>query len=113
MLIQVNTDHNVDTDADGVRRIEDQVASALTRFEGDLTRVEVHLGDESAGRETADDIRCVLEARPTGLDPVVVSHHAASEDEALGGAVDKLEALLTRLFERRSDRRGRDTIRGH
>ena len=81
-------------------------------FDRDLTRIEIHLRDESAGRETPDDIRCLLEARPNGLDPVVVSHHATTVTEALDGATDKLEDLLTRTFDRRTDNRGRDTIRG-
>ena len=113
MEILVNTDHNIDCDADEVSRIQADVQSGFARFGHDVTRIEVHLRDESAGRETGDDIRCLLEARPSGQDPVVVTHHAATVTEALAGASDKLEELLTSTFERRSDKRGRDTIRGH
>ena len=112
MEILVNTDSNIDCDADEVSRIEADVQSAFGRFGQKLTRIEVHLRDESAGRETGDDIRCLLEARPSGQDPVVVTHHAASPAEALGGASDKLEARLTSIFDKRDDRRDRDTIRG-
>lgn len=113
MLVLVNTDSNVHSDVDEIRRIEAEVESTLGRFEDDLTRVEVHLRDEAAGREAGDDIRCLLEARPTGLDPVVVTHHAPSVLEAVGGATGKLESLLTSRLDRRADQRGRDTIRGH
>ena len=113
MKVIVNTDRNIKTTADKERRIEDELTSALARFAGDVTRVEVHLSDESAGRSTSDDIHCLLEARPAGLDPVTASHHAMTEAEALGGATDKLEALLTRKFDRRADKDLRDTIRGH
>ncbi len=112
MLVLVNTDNNIDSDADRVGRIEAEVQSALERFDGDLTRVEVHLRDESAGRDTVDDIRCLLEARPTGLNPVVVTHNAGSVADAVGGATHKLEALLTSALDRRDDMRGRETIRG-
>lgn len=112
MLVLVNTDSNVDLDAGQIERIEADLESALGRFDQDLSRIEVHLRDESAGRETVDDIRCLLEARPSGLDPVVVTHHAASAAEALGGATDKLDALLASKLDRRSDHRVRDTIRG-
>lgn len=112
MKILVNTDRNIHTTADKDRRIEDDLTVALERFAGDLTRVEVHLSDESAGRSTGDDIQCRLEARPAGQDPVTVSHQAMTESEALGGATDKLEALLTHKFDRLADKDRRDTIRG-
>ena len=113
MKVIVNTDRNIHADADKGRRIEDDLANALDRFAADLTRVEVHLSDESAGRSTGDDIHCLLEARPAGQDPVTVSHQAPTEAEALGGATDKLEALLTHKFDRLTDKDRRDTIRGH
>ncbi|WP_372730155.1 hypothetical protein [Nocardioides sp.] len=114
MDILVNTDSNVDCDAEEVRRIEADLRSTFDRFDHRVTRIEVHLSDESAGRETRDDTRCLLEARPSGMDPVVVRHHATGVDEALSGATDKLMSLLTKAFDRRTDREhGRDTIRGH
>ncbi len=112
MDILVNTDTNIDLDAETVGRIQADLAAELDRFGRRLTRIEVHLRDESAGRETLDDIRCLMEARPAGQDPVVVTHHADSVDTALGGATAKLDALLTSFFDRRRATRGRDTIRG-
>lgn len=68
--------------------------------------------DESAANESVGDIRCLLEARPTGQDPVVVTHHAESVAAALGGATDKLDALLASKLDRRRENKGGDTIRG-
>ncbi|CAN5432312.1 HPF/RaiA family ribosome-associated protein [soil metagenome] len=113
MKIQVHTDHNVTGSADLDEQTEADVASALSRFESRLTRVEVHLGNESAGRSTGDDFRCLMEARPAGMQPVVVTHDAATVPEALHGATDKLEALLTSTFERLEGQGSRETIRGH
>lgn len=113
MRVFVQTDRNIHADASEQRRIEDDLADALERFTEDLTRVEVHLSDESAGRSTDEDIHCLLEARPARQDPVTVSHQAATLSEALGGATHKLEALLTHKFARLTEKDRRDTIRGH
>ncbi len=111
MKVQINTDHNVDGNEGFTERTEADVADALARFEDRLTRVEVHLADESAGRPTGDDVRCRIEARPAGMDPVVVTHHAPTPDEAVHGATDKLRSLLTSTFERREGKETRETIR--
>ncbi len=112
MKIQVNTDKNIDGGADLTGQATADLASALARFEHRLTRVEVHLRNESAGRTTGEDLRCLIEARPAGLDPVAVTHHAATLPDAVRGASDKLEALLSGLFEQRESQASRDTIRG-
>ncbi len=111
MQVFVHTDRNIHTDAALEQRLGDGVASALDRFTDDLTRVEVHLSDESAGRSTEDDITCLLEARPARQDPVTVTHQATTVQEALTGATDKLETLLTRKFDRLHEKDRRDTIR--
>lgn len=113
MELFVHTDRNIYTDATEERRIEEGLANALERFAEELTRVEVHLSDESAGRSTGDDIHCLLEARPARQDPVTVSHQAATPGEALEGATHKLEALLSHKFERLTEKDRRDTIRRH
>lgn len=48
-----------------------------------VQRIEVHLADESAGRATEDDIRCLLTADLEGQSPVAASHHADSVDQAV------------------------------
>ncbi len=111
MQIEVTTDRNVEGSDELIHRIEANVDSALARFRDRLTRVEVHLGDENAAKSGADDKRCMLEARPAGQKPVAVTNHAASLDEACGGALQKLENLLESRFGRLDDRKGRATIR--
>ncbi len=112
MKIQVNTDKNVDGSEAFNEHTEAHLRSALARFEDHLTRIEVHFRNESAGRSTGDDFRCLIEARPAGMDPVSVDHHAASLGDVLHGATDKLEALLSSKFERLEGKEMRDTIRG-
>lgn len=111
MQIQVNTDSNVEEHEDLVRLVESEVNSALSRFSDRLTRVEVHLGDESAGRSSADDMRCTMEARPARQQPVAVTHHADSLSEAYRGAAHKLAALLEKKFSRLDNRKGGASIR--
>lgn len=112
MQIQINTDHNIAGTEAFSEKTEADLRTALTRFEKRLTRVEVHLGNESAGRSTGDDFRCLIEARPAGMDPVVVTQHAATLHEALHDATDTLEGLLTGKFERLEGQETRETIRG-
>jgi ribosome-associated translation inhibitor RaiA len=111
MQIQVHTDRNVDVSDGMVQRIEAELESALSRFSDQITRVEVHLGDESAGRSGGTDKRCMLEARPAGQQPVVVTHHAASVGEACSGAVRKLETLLEGKSGRANNHKGGESIR--
>lgn len=111
MKIQVQTDNTVDVTDALVQRIEDELAAGLSRFSDQITRVEVHIGDENGGKSGGADKRCMLEARPAGQPPVTVTHHAASVDEACRGAVHKLKALLDSKYGRSDHRKGGDSIR--
>ncbi len=72
-----------------------------------MTRVEVHFRDDNASKSNGDDKRCVLEARPAGMQPVVVEEVAATVDEALDNAVEKMASLLNSTFEKLHDPKGR------
>jgi len=111
--IQINTDGNVDGNDGLVRRAEAEIASVLERFAEQITRVEVHLSDENAGRGGPDDKRCILEARPARQSPVAVTNHAATIEEAYAGAAHKLASLLNSRFGRLNETKGGATIRHH
>lgn len=104
MLIQVNTDNNVDSGERLTKLVEDGIEMALGPQAMRITRVDVHFSDESAGRATEADMKCMIEARPAGRDPVVVTDHASTTEEAFNGAVDKMQHLLGSLFGRLDDR---------
>lgn len=112
MEIHLHTDHNIQGREALAAEVTERVESRLERFADRLTRVEVHLGDESAGRSSGADIRCMLEARPAGADPVAVTSHAPTVDGAVGGAIGKLTRVLESQFGRRDHTKGSDTIRG-
>jgi ribosome-associated translation inhibitor RaiA len=105
MQIQINTDRNVEGHEQFAARVTGVVESALSRFSDRITRVEVHLSDENSGKSGQDDKRCMMEARLEGRQPTAVTHQAATLDQAVDGAADKLkrslESTLARLREHR------------
>ena len=111
MDIQVNTDGNVVADDALIRHVQEEVAAGLSRYSDQLTRLEVHLGDESSGRDTAGDKRCLLEARPSGQAPVTVTDHADTLEDALTGTIHKLQRLLETKFDRLGAREARGSVR--
>lgn len=91
MIIQVNTDHNIDGHREHAQQIEADVESCLERFGDQITRVEVHLSDENSDKKSGtEDKRCLLEARLAGLHPLAVSDQAETMDQAVDGAIEKL-----------------------
>lgn len=96
MKIQVNTDRNIEGDERLAEFVEDVVSGTLSRWEDQITRVEVHLGDVNAGKPGDDDKRCMIEARLAGRKPTAVTHHAGSVREAVAGAAEKIERVLER-----------------
>lgn len=113
MQIQVNTDNHIQGTEQLASQVESEVEDALRRFADRITRVEVHLSDVNSGAKSRPgDKRCVMEARPTGLQPIVVSHEASSLDQAVSGAADKLEKALSRTLDRLQDPRGRTSFGG-
>jgi hypothetical protein len=105
MQIQVNSDRSVDVDAAFSSFVDSTVSTSLSRFEGDVSRVEIHLSDVNSEKFGTHDKRCLMEARPTGQDPVVVTEQAATLDEAVRGATQKMVRLLTSRFGKRDVRR--------
>jgi hypothetical protein len=112
MKIQVNTDRNVEGSDALVVMVEAEVQTALEHFEDRLTRVEVHLGDESGEKDrSSPDKRCLLEVRPAGMQPVVVTNSADTLEEAVVGATRKMQSLLNSTFGRIDGREAEATIR--
>jgi hypothetical protein len=112
MKIQVNTDRNVDGSEAVVLWVEAEVESALERFEDRLTRVEVHLADESGEKDgSGADKRCLLEARPEGMQPVAVTDFSDTVEQAVIGATQKMQSLLNSTFGRVDGRDADATIR--
>jgi ribosome-associated translation inhibitor RaiA len=96
--IQVNTESGVQGSDALARRVETAVRGGLERFGAQITRIEVHLSDENSDKKfSTTDMRCLLEARLAGRPPVSVSDRAATLEQAVDGAVDKLRRSLASL----------------
>jgi len=101
MQVQINTDANIDGNETLRQHIDTVVTSALERFGDRITRVEVHLSDESSSAKSRkDDKRCLMEARLAGLRPIAVSHRTGDIRQAIDGAVEKLEKIVDRTLGR-------------
>jgi ribosomal subunit interface protein len=94
MLIQINSDNHI-TGTEGLSNfVETTVAETLKRFDEQITRVEVHLNDENSHKSGINDKRCMIEARLEGMQPIAVTAHGNTIQEALKGALNKLKSLL-------------------
>ncbi len=100
MQVQVNSDNSVAVDAALSNSVEESVNGALQRFAGRVTRVEVHLSDVNGAKGGKVDKQCLLEVRPSGRDPVVVTDQAATSELAVSGAAQKMKRLLESTFGR-------------
>lgn len=107
MKIQVNTDVHIDGTEALAAQVSATVEQALKRFSAHITRVEVHLSDENGGKSGQLDQRCMLEARLEGRQPVAVTDHAATLQQAVHGAAQKLAHLLDSRLGRLHDHRER------
>jgi ribosome-associated translation inhibitor RaiA len=94
MQIQVNSDSNIEGREKLAAHVRGVVQSALSRFSDRITRVEVHLSDQNADKSGQDDKRCMIEARLRGRQPTAVTHTAATLDQAIDGAADRIQRSI-------------------
>ena len=104
MFIQINTDNQVQSDADRDARIEEQVRQRLARFESRITDVEIHVSDVNG--QSGGDLRATLEARVNGVPPVAVAENGASVDRAILGAAKKAVRALDHQLGKLGDVKG-------
>lgn len=105
MQIQINTDKNIEGREKLAAWITTEIETRLARFSRHVTRIEVHLSDQSGVQKTAgSDKRCVIEARLEGRQPDAVSHDASTVEAACTGAIKKLHNLLESTLDQIQDR---------
>lgn len=114
MLILVNTDSNISGREAMAEEVQGVVTRALGHLSERVTRVEVHLSDEDGKKRGRDDVRCMMEARVEGRQPMAVTHHSTSLSEAVEGAASRLRRSLdTALGQVEHHRHARDSVRRH
>ena len=101
MQILINTDSNIEANADALAKWEGEIGGALERFDEWITRVEVHLTDQnSAAKGGDDDIKCLMEARPKNHQPVSIEVRAGNPHHAVSDATDTLEKRLATMLDK-------------
>lgn len=107
MQLKIRTDRTLNAHEEQVARFRIAIERALERFDDQVSRVDVHLSDENRNRNgQEDDKRCMIEADLGGRLLLVVSHHAPTLNQAVGGATDKISRLIEHRLGRRHDQVG-------
>ncbi len=101
MLIEFNTDKNIE----GGQKLADYFTQTLQedldRYDEMITRLVVHLGDENASKKGENDKRCLLEARIKNAQPVAVTDFADTIQKAVKGATEKLTVVLDKAHDKK------------
>jgi hypothetical protein len=102
MLIEVKTDDNVQ----GSERLSDEVKTlvktTLDRFGDRIRRVDVYLSDATGNKAGHDYKCCKIEARRDGREPIIVTHHETTMEQAIRGAVHSLKKSVESAFGKES-----------
>lgn len=112
MQIQINTTHAIEGKEDFLEWVNTEVSDQMSRFSNRISRIEVHFSDENGDKGGGLDIRCTMEARLEGREPMAVTHHAATVADALVGANAKLTKSLGRVLDKMSHRKGNTPMSG-
>jgi ribosome-associated translation inhibitor RaiA len=103
MTIQINTDKNLTVHESYSAKIHGLLSEELSRYSENITRLEVHLSDENGNKDGINDMRCMIEARLEGRQPIAVKEAANTVDQAINGAIEKLKSVLTSLLGKLSN----------
>ena len=103
MNIQFNTDSKIDGNEKLEAYINSSMVKALNRFKEHITRVEVHLSEEHAGKSGKEDIKCTIEARLENRTPIAVTDIDQSIEKAFSGATKKLKNALDTIYGKMKD----------
>lgn len=100
MKIQFNTDKTINGDERHRDYFTDLIAKELEQYQSHITRLEVHVTDQNGIKEGLDDIRCLIEARLEGRQPIAVSEQADTTELAVSGAIERLIIALDTILGR-------------
>lgn len=99
MIIQVNTDKNIEGSERFNEYVTSFIQSELDRYDT-ITRIEMHFSDENGSKNGHEDIKCLIEARLEGKQPIVVSSIGDTNEAAMNGAIDKLKNSLETILDK-------------
>jgi len=104
MQINVNTDRTIEKHQGLDEHVESVVQSSIGRFADHVNRVDVHLSNENSQKQIDGGNYCMMEARVSGYQPVVVKEHAVNLHQAIQNAGDKLKRALDSAIGRLNDK---------
>lgn len=94
MHIEINTSNFTYSDS-LESHVYESIDRTFGRYADHVTRVEIHLADLNGDMKSGpDDKRCLIEARPAGLNPLVVEDRNSDFYEAVANATDKMRTVL-------------------
>jgi ribosomal subunit interface protein len=91
MTILVNTDNHIEGKEELNNYIINLYTEKLSRFNAHLTRIEVHLSDENAGKAGTDDKKCNIEAKLEGAEPIFASAQSDEMSKAIHERLQKIK----------------------
>lgn len=104
MQVNIHTDNTIEQHQGLDQRVDEVVRAAVGRFGEHITRVEVHLSNENSQKQAEGGNRCMMEARITGYQPVVVTNHDVNLHLAISGAGAKLQRAIDSALGRLHDK---------
>ena len=103
MNIELRTDNHIQNSDRLITYVREELNQEFQRHSERITHFSVHLSDENGAKGGDDDIRCMIEARPAGLKPVVVNHRGHNVYTAIHGAIDRLKRSLEHVIEKKDN----------
>lgn len=100
MKIQFNTDKSISGNERNEDFFSDLIVTEIDRYQTHITRIEAHVSDQNGNKDGINDIRCLLEARLEGRQPIAVSAQADTIEKAISIALEKLKASLETILGR-------------
>jgi ribosome-associated translation inhibitor RaiA len=105
MDININTDHTIRDLGQLDEHVRAVVESSIGRFGDHVRRVDVHLSNENKEKGADGGNYCMMEARVTGYEPVVVHDHATEIYQSVTNAGGKLKRALDSALGRLNDKK--------
>ena len=103
MNIELRTDKNIQNSDRLIAYVNAELNQEFQRHSERITHFSVHLSDENGPKGGAEDIRCMIEARPAGIKPVVVNHRGHNIATAIHGAIDRLKRTIEHAIEKKDN----------
>ncbi len=104
MDIIINTDHSLDSSDKMISYFKEEITKELKNFSDIITRVELHITDENGPKTNLDNIKCKIEARLKGRQPLVVSGKADKVEKAISSCTSKMKSVLNTKVGKLSNR---------